>query len=196
MKKHIPLNHQIKNMLAVLAAAILCALLFALLFLYYYGPTGRYIAGQTLLDPSIIEQINYQENHSKKGQKAHFMFDRTEFFYFDPQQGEMLQKIIPLETYQTFYTWIASEKSIEKVTEEIKKIFLTPHLALLTTRMHRIEAVNSSPSTQVFQVVQFVQGDYFRVQLHEAQEQNEWAYFYHPNLYQEVIRLFTQPAGL
>lgn len=182
-------NREIRNILSVLGAAVVCAGLLASVFLYYYGPSGRYLAGHTLLDPAIIEQIDYQDQHPKTGKKAHFAFDHIEFSYFDPQKGEVRIHSLPLETYQIFYKKVASEKSLEKVTQDTRDFFLQSHPSVLSISMHAIES-SENLATKIFQVVQFVSEDFFRVQLHEKEE-GEWAYFYQAGLYQEVIRLFT-----
>ena len=188
-------NRDIQNILTVLGAAIVCAGLLALLFIYYYGPSGRYLAGHTILDPAIIEQINYQDTHPRTGQKVHFIFDHMEFSYFDPQKGQVRQEAIPAENYQKFYTLIASEKSLDEVTDKIKDFFIKTRPTVLTTSMRTMES-SEALTTKIFQVVQFVQEDYFRVQLHEKQEQGEWAYFYRSGLYQDVMHLFTQSTSL
>ena len=184
-------NRDIKNILVVLGMAIICAGLTASLFLYYYGSTGRYVAGHALLDPGVIERINYQEQLPKSSQNAHFIFEKTEFSYFDPEQGQVRRQTIPLEKYQKFYDLVSSEMSLASVSDNIKNLFLVSHPALLTTMM-RSTSSGSSSTAQVFQVVQFLPEDYFRVQLHSEQDQGEWAYFYHSNLYKEIMRLFLQ----
>lgn len=188
--KEIRQNREIRNILAVLGTAIVCAGFLTFLFIYYYGPSGRYLAGQTLLDPTIIEQINYQDKHPRTGKKVNFIFDRIEFSYFDSKKGGMRQEAVSLESYQKFYRLISSEKSLDKVTDQIRELFFRSHPSTLTTSMRTVDGVDTS-TTKIFQVVQFVQEDYFRVQLHGNQEQ-EWAYFYRPHLYQEVMQLFIQ----
>jgi hypothetical protein len=182
-------NRDIQNILAVLGAAVICAALLASLFLYYYGPSGRYLAGNTLLDPSIMDQINYQDQHPRTGKKVHFAFDRIEFSYFDLQNRQMRIFPIPIDSYQKFYKQVASEKSLLEVTQKIQSLFFQSHPALLTVSMRSKEG-SESGTPKVFQVVQFISEDYFRVQLHEKNE-GEWAYFYRPGLYQEIMRLFT-----
>jgi hypothetical protein len=185
-------NRDIRNILAVLGAAVICAILLASVFLYYYGPSGRYLAGNTLLDPSIMDQINYQDQHPRTGKKVHFSFDRIEFSYFDPQKRQMHIFPISVDNYQNFYKRIASEKSLLEVTQNIQQFFLQSHPALLTISMRSREG-SENGAAKVFQVVQFIPEDYFRVQLHEKNE-GEWAYFYRPGLYQEIIGLFTKGA--
>lgn len=185
-------NRDIQNILAVLGTAIICAVLLASFFIYYYGPSGRYLAGNTLLDPAIIKQINYQDKHPRTGRNVHFIFDHMEFSYFDSQKGPLRQKV-SLDNYQKFYNLVAAEKSLIEVTERIKELFFKTHQTVLTISMRTAEG-SDVMTTKIFQVVQFVQEDYFRVQLHEGQAQ-EWAYFYLPHLYQDVMQLFTQSSN-
>lgn len=195
MVKESLINRDIQNILAVLGTAIVCACLLALVFIYYYGPTGNYLAGHTILDPAIIDQINYQEKNLRTGQKVHFIFDNAAFTYFDSQKGQMHKKIIPLENYQKFYTLVASEKSLLEVSDKIKDLFLKSHPTILTINMRTMEG-SPHTTTKIFQIIQFVQEDYFRVRLHDSQDQEEWAYFYRLNLFKEIMHLFTQPANL
>lgn len=183
-------NRDIQNLLSVLGAAVICAGLLALVFLYYYGSSGRYLAGNTLLDPAIMEQINAQDQHSRTKKKIHFAFDRIEFFYFDPQKGQMRTHAISVETYQNFYKMVAAEKSLEDEVRDIQDFFVNSHPSVLTINMRTIGKSENS-TNQIFQIVQFVQENYFRVQLHEKKE-GEWAYFYRPGLYQDIMQLFTQ----
>jgi hypothetical protein len=182
-------NRDIRNLSAVLGSAIICSGLLAAFFIHYYGPSGHYLAGQAILDPTILEKKNYQERLPNTGQKVHFIFDQMEFFYYDPQKDQMDKKVIPLKNYQKFYDLIASEKSLSEVSEKIENLFLTSHPTILTARM-RTRQDSSNVMTKIYQVVQFVQEDYFRVQLQERSEQ-EWVYFYQPHLYRDVMQLFT-----
>lgn len=186
-------NRDVRNILTVLGSAVLCAVLLASIFLYYYGPSGRYLAGNTLLDPSIMDQINYQDQYLQTGKKVRFTFDRIEFSYFDSQNGQMHIFPISLDTYQDFYKQVASDKSLLEVTQNIQNLFPQSHSSLLTISMRAKEGPESG-ATKVFQVVQFIPEDYFRIQLHEKKE-GEWAYFYRSGLYQEIIRLFTKGAS-
>lgn len=187
-------NRDIRNILAVLGAAVICAALLASVFLYYYSPSGQYFAGYTLLDPAIIEQINYQDQHPRSGKKVRFAFDHIEFSYFDSQKGQVRLSPIPLETYKEFYHMVASEKSLRNLNEKILDLFLKSRPCLLTISMRTKEG-SENAVTKIFQVVQFVQEDYFRVQLHEKNE-GEWAYFYRPGLYHDVMHLFTHSTNL
>lgn len=188
-------NRDIQNIFIVLGAAVFCATLLAFFFLYYYGPSGRYLAGNTLLDSSTMNQIHYQNQQSRLGKKEHFIFDRIQFSFFDSQQGQMHTFPLSLETYQSFYKLVSSEKSLLELNQNVQNLFLRSHPALLTISIRPQERTEKGEIEQIFQVVQFVPEDYFRVQLHEKNE-GEWAYFYRPGLYQEITRLFTKKVQL
>lgn len=191
MEKQTRKRQDVINILSVLGAAIFCAALMASWFIYYYGPSGRYSAGQTILDPTVMERINYQDKHPLTGQNVHFMFDRIEFSYFDSQQGQMRRYTVLPENYQKLYQLMTTEKSVEHVTDSIRSLFTTQHPTLLTIYMHVVEPSGKPAATHIFQVIQFVPEDYARVQLHGQQNQGEWIYFYRPQLYQDIMRLFT-----
>lgn len=192
-------NRDIRNILTVLGAAIFSAVLLASAFLYYYSPSGHYIAGNILFDPAVVERLGGQKQPSKKGQNFQLIFDRIEFSYLDPQL-QMHKKSISLETYQKFYNLVASEKSLQEVadptqriTRSVDEFFMRSPPPSLSISMHTIDRSNHS-NTPIFQMIQFVQEDYFRVQLME--KQGEWAYFYQPRIYQSVMHLFIQPTDL
>jgi hypothetical protein len=189
-KKAIGRNRDVQNILVVLGSAVICAGLLAVFFLYYFGPSGRYTAGKTILDPAIIADINYPEKNPRTGQRVHFIFDHMEFSYYHARKGVVRQKDISTESYQKFYDLVSSEKSLNEVTNQIKDLFVHSHPTILTTNMKTLEGADTT--TKIFQVIQFVPEDYFRVQLHENQVQQEWAYFYRPRVYQEVMQLFAQ----
>lgn len=181
-------NHQeIRNILTVLGTAIICAILLAFVLIYYYSPSGLYIAGNTLLDPSVMEQLNIQDKSSKRGHQIDFILDRIEFSYLNSQNQIRKQKI-PLEVYGKFYSLIASEKSLKELPDHIHDLFIKSHPAVLSITMHTVENSIQSP-TKIFQQVESIEEDYFRIQLHERQ--GEWAYFYRPHIYQDMIHLFA-----
>lgn len=173
-------NRDIKNLLIVLGSSVICAALLSYLFLYYYGPSGRYIAGHALLDPAIIKQINYEEKEAN-GQKVHFIFDKFEFSYFDKKLGKIVKIPVSQEKYKVFYQHISSLLSLEN--SKLEPLFMQPHRTLLTTSM------KTDSRSRIFQIVDFNEEDYFRVQL-QGKEQGEWAYFFQPHIYQETMTLF------
>lgn len=187
-------NQDIRNILVVLGSAVFCACLLAGVFLYYYNPSGRYDAGNTLLDPAIIDSINYQDVHPSTGAKIRYSFDNMEFSYVNSQNKNVHLPLEGIESYQAFYSLVGSLQSIVNVGHEIQTLFLKPPYSVLTINLRSAQG-NSKENNKVFQVVQFVPEDYFRVQLH-GKNDGEWAYFYQPGLYQKIMELFTRHSTL
>lgn len=180
-------NRDVRNFLAVVCASVLCAALLTFLFLYFYGPSGLYRAGNALLDPATMDQINAQLTDPKSRKKVHFTFDHMDFSYFDRQEGKMRKVPVSMQSYQKFYESVASEHSLNEKERNLEHLFMRSHPTLLTINMKTLPSQNAT----VFQVIEFDEEGYFRVQLHERQEPGGWVYFYKKNLYQEVIHLFT-----
>jgi hypothetical protein len=186
-------KNDIRNILAVLVLAVACGGLLAAFFLYFYGPSGRYLAGNTLLDPKIMNQIHYQEQHLGPGNKVHFEFDSIEFSYSDSKKGYIAALPVSIEAYQKLYSMVASEKSLPEGESKVQDLFLHSRPALLTIRM-RVAGGRGRGGSKNFQIVQFIKEDYFRVQLLEKKG-GEWAYFYVPGLYEKIIQIFIETRG-
>lgn len=183
-------HRDVRNFVTVFGSAIFCAGLLTAFLLYYYNPSGQYLASHTLLDPAIIEQIDYQDEHPFTRKMVHFYFDHIEFSYDHPKKGYQRLTLIPIKDYEKFYALVSSEKSLMQSKDPvIQDLFAGSKSSLLTITM-RIKENNENLPAKVFQVVQFVPEDYFRVQLHENAE-GEWAYFYQLGIFQKVMQLFT-----
>ncbi|WP_068466404.1 hypothetical protein [Candidatus Protochlamydia phocaeensis] len=186
---------ELKRILFLLSAAIICAGLLTVFMLYFYGPTGRYLAGNSILTPLTLSQINLRDKHPQTGQNVRFIFDKNEFSYFDRKLGKRHQLVIPSDEYEQFYHLVSSDKSLENVTAEIERAFNSAHPTLLTTNL-RIDVSGFAPGSKIVQIIQFAENDYFRVQLHGDGQGMEWAYFYHSGLYQTIMALFTAHTNL
>lgn len=182
-------KRDVQRIAILLTCAVASAGLVAGLMLYHYSPTGRYIAGQTVLDPQVMNQINIQDS-PKKGRGSRLVFEKTDFTYYNAHSKTMEHTPVSFEAYQQFYTLITGEKSLENVTDEIAQLFSQPHLNRLVTTMREGE----NTAAKEFQVVEFSPQDYLRVQLHGDQDPDQWAYFYQPGMNEQVIRLFTESA--
>lgn len=188
MHKKANVNSDVWAILGVLGAAIFAALLLALFFIFFYGPSGRYIAGHALIDPKIMEKLNFKGAHPRTEEPVHFIFDRAEFSYFDVDRQLVLQKTLSSTDYSNFYQLIQSDESLDLSKEVKDTAFLVSHPVLLTTTMRTAEIHRLT--TQIFQVVQITPENYYRIQLNGQKNEEQWAYFYHPHLYENVFHLF------
>lgn len=183
-----------RNILIVLGSAVVCAVLLASAFIAYYGPSGSYVAGNTLFDPAIIKTIRNQGEHLSPEGKGSIVFERLEFSYFDPKEKEMQFYPISLETYGKLYHKIVNEKSLLGNIKEIQSLFLHSRPAILSVDLQTKKG-SGNKLEKISQVVEFLSDDYFRVQLREERGE-EWGYFYHRGLYLEMIKLATQSQTL
>lgn len=186
------MKKQIKQLLTVLSAAVFGGFLLAFIMIMYYGPSGLYVAGQTILSPDIIEKINFKDTHPKTHQNVRFIFDHTEFVFFDYLRGTWQQKQVPSEAYSKFYQIVALDNSIDDITKDLLELFqkLSPTALVTSVR------TDVSPTAKIFQVIQFTKEGYYRVKLHGQEGEGEWAYFYHSDLFQLIMNIFASDIKL
>lgn len=186
------MNKPVKQLITVLSAAVFGGFLLAFLMLMFYGPSGRYIAGQTILSPDVIEKISFKDIHPQTYKNVQFVFDHTEFVFFDYLRGNWNQKNISSKDYLHFYNIIASDNSLDEVKKEVLDLFQKPSPIALVTSVR----TDVSPTVKIFQVIQFTKEGYYRIKLHEQNDKNEWAYFYHSGLYHQIMNIFASDASL
>ena len=188
METGISPGKQIRNLLLVLGSGIGCAILLALLFLYYYNPSGTYLARNVLLSPESAAAISFNQLNRKSGGVSRFVFDDVEFTFFNKVQKSLKTVHVDLNQYNQFYQMVGSLRSVEP-TDEILSSFSKPNGSTLALK---IRPENNQTAAKTFIAVNFVnEGDYFRIELHEQSSTGNWAYFYYPGIYQKVIDLFV-----
>lgn len=178
---------QVRNIVGIFLGSILFAILLSVYMIYYYSPSGQFLAANTILAPEIIKEISYNDNSGAKG--VRFIFNDIEFFYYDKDNHRFLKKNINLEDYLKFYKSISAEKSIEPVSSDIESLFTKNPKAYLAITM-KADAPFGKDGPRVFQTIQFID-DYFRVQL-IGKTGDEWAYFSKKGVYNEILELFTR----
>lgn len=183
---------QIRSLIFVLSCSVGCAFLVTLFFLYNYGPSGRYAVRNVLLAPELILSLNYNDTNTKTGGDSRFVFDDIEFSYYD-NTGKKWNKLhIDHDHYSQFYQLIVSDISLQKVSRHIEAMFQERAPSSLVLKVRTDSSAKWQEETKIFQEIHFVEdGDYYRIELHEENKTQNWAYFYHPNIYQEVLRLFV-----
>lgn len=185
---------QIKNLLMVLVLGIASAGTFAAILLYLYGPTGAYTLGNLIVAPTEIEGQGVNKNTPEPSTR--FIFDKIEFSYWSPQTRQWTTRPISLEDYGRFYDSYASDKSERATTEPtIAEFNQAPPLKLTLTG--RFLTAGSGLPSKIFQEIQFAsEGDFYRVELNEQKAGTQWAYFYHPRTYLEIMSLFAKEGDL
>lgn len=168
----------------VLLTAMACAFLIAAFFMTYYGPSGSYLAKNTLLSPEIAKLLRYQEIGTNKTINR-YVFDGIEFSYFDDNEKGWHHEAMNLAQYSTLYTMMEQDKSLSEVSKDMVAMFNDPKTAAVKIK---VKLENGLQASKPFQTIQFFR-DYYRVQLRQAEGPREWAYFYHSRIYQELLNL-------
>lgn len=168
---------QIRNLIMVIGAGMMAALMLAYFLVNQYGPTGQYIAGNIVLQPSLVSKVTFQDKDSR------YSFDRIEWMHFDNAENRWTSSKIDDDTYGKIYQLIKNDKSIIKVTPETQNLFYTSTPSIVTIVVHNENREN----TKVFQEIQFVEhGDFFRVLLKDDNPTQNWIYFFHPKVSEQI----------
>lgn len=183
-KIHPSSRKAIKNLILVLVGGVGSALLLACFMIYYYGPTGTYFVRNVLLSPSLTSSLSYQDRSPKTGKVEKYTFEGVDF---SSGRGNNLQpEALSLNQYEQFYKLIENDKSFAPVSEELLKDFGKTAPAILRLK------VKTGSDTKVFQeVVILPNGDYYRILLRQENAGENWAYYHHPHIYEQTLRLFT-----
>jgi hypothetical protein len=179
---------EIRNLLLVIGSGVGCALALALMMLYFYNPTGRYLAKNLLLSPQIMSQIAYPETNAQTGEIARYIFDGFEFAYYEPVKKEWLSASVGREAYTEFYNAVSEDLSILPISEEMQELFKQGTISSLRVHMREERAKGRIR----FQEVDFAAGgDFYRVHLRQQASEEAWAYFFHPGIERYARAVFN-----
>lgn len=180
---------QIRNLLIVVGAGVFGAFLLAYVMVVYYGPSGRYQTKNVLLEPGIIEGLTFQDLNPDTGKFSQYSMDRIELLYFEDVGNQWIRKALTLDTYRQIYEVISGDSSVMEVSDEIQGLF---HLKTPAT-LSLVVRSETGDGAKAFQEVQFVnRGNYYRVLLREESKKQNWAYFYHPDIFNQVLQVVEQ----
>lgn len=186
-------KQQIRNLLIVLGSGFLAALLLGLFMLHHYGPSGQYLGRDALLSPKMTKQLNYNDYNSKTNGNSRFIYDHSEFAYYDDATKQLKKNTVSESHYQEFYDLIGNDMSLLNPTDSDVGRFSKGKPATLTLTVKTDSDAAWQAMTKTFQEVEIVNnGDYYRVELREQNPSGKWVYFYHPNIYNEAISTLAQ----
>jgi hypothetical protein len=188
--REISAKKQIRNLLTLIAASISSAVIIAFGVAYYYGPSGLYQAKNITFPPDFFSDLKYYASGPKGKQSSAFIFDAIIFSYFDEGKKEWENISLTLDQYKQIYNLFYNDESVETVTEEVKEQFTTNYFVSIYLRVRIDTSLESEASVKTFQEINIVNhGDYYRIEVHEEGSQNNWVYFYHPSIYDEVMKV-------
>jgi hypothetical protein len=179
---------QIKTIIGVLGSGIVAGVLIALAFLYYYNPSGSYLAQHVLLDPQNAFTLKFVERGIKPKSEGRYVFEAMTFTFFDSLSKQ--RKVVPVSKnqYAQFYQLVAHDKSVSDPTGRLSN---QQNQAVLALKVRALGDDSSHGMEQTFSEIDFIQdGDYYRIQLRQSGPGSDWIWFYHPHIYQEVLKMF------
>lgn len=153
---------QVIQLLVVLFSGMMAACLIGAYFLYYYNPSGNYLAKNVLLDVTTIEKLSIRD-----------------IVYVRYDQANLRENKISLslEQYERFYELVANDRSLPVEKGESHFRMKGSHLKFYTA------------DKKVYQQVDFSSdGEFYRVPLFEHKGERPFAYFQHANLLQSVFK--------
>lgn len=186
-----PARNQIRSLIFVILSAVACAFLISGLLLYKYGPSGGYLAQNTVLSPDVTESLWYTDSNQKTGGNSRFVFDAVEFSYFDNKANQWYHIQVDQNRYRKFYQTVMNDNSTSEISPQLLSLF-DGNYASLIIKVKTESNARWQEEIKTLQRIDFAKdGDHYRVNLREENSPNQWVYFHHPQIFQKTLHLFT-----
>lgn len=181
----------IRNLLGVIFSALAAAFLITGFFLYYYSPSGKYLIQNALIDPQLVDKLVFNDNNPKTGAFDRYVYDDMLFSYYDSDKKTWQKAKVSPDQYRAFYKIVQNDLSILEVPNDVLMLFNQENIAKLIIQVRTESHAAWQDNTKPFQQIHILPtGDYYRVELREQNSKNQWVYFRHPHVYQDVIGIF------
>lgn len=186
------MKKDIRNLLGVLGASVASAVALIAGLLYLYGPTGQYLAKNTLIEGSELSLLNYNGTNPHTNQSDRYRFDKTVYVYNDKASQKESKIEVPLSQYEAFYALVQNDQSLVKPTPEMEGAFRKAPPARLEVRVKSESQEPLYKDVKNFMVIEFSEdGNYYRVELNEDNKGIHWAYFFHSGITPKTFKLFV-----
>lgn len=183
----------IRSLLLVFLAGVSAAVILALGMLYFYNPSGAYLAKNLIVAPENLHFLNFKYKDPATGISSDMFLEKIEFAYYDAHDRKWKSASLDLGKYAELYALIQGDESLSEGDVPRAALFeQQPPYALALLIKNR---ASSGPSVQHFLDVQFApQSDYYRILLRTTGKE-QWIYFYHPveegAFSQKIYQLFA-----
>lgn len=175
----------IRNLLFVFGSGIGMGIIFALVMLFYYNPSGGYLAGNVLLAPESATSMRFIDGGSSRG-STHYVLGGIDFI---PENKQAIS--VSMDKYAQFYAIVSNDGSLSDEKGRITSFFKKKLPGSIIVKIKPENGLNGG--ARPFLTIEFSEdGDHYRVQLREQQMMQGWAYFYHPGIYKKAYNLFEQ----
>lgn len=186
------MKKDIRNLLFVLGSSIASALFLILGLLYIYGPTGQYVAKNTLIQASELPQLNYNGINPHTNQSDRYRFDKIVYAYWDKVLQKEAKTEVPLDRYEAFYNLVKNDESLLNPAPEIEALFRKNIPSRLEIRVKSESQEPLYKDVKNLLVIEFSEkGDHYRVELNEDNKGMHWAYYFHSGITPKTFKLFV-----
>ncbi len=179
---------QILSLLFVLGCAVLTGFAFVGYLLYMHGPTGRYLAANIMLEPSILQDLTFKDSSYGRGKEGTFVLDSIDFRYFDEKTHAWKKITLNQEQYAKIYSLLKEDVSLATVEDEVVANYAKGNPTLLEIKVKPLLSDHSPHSSHVLQTVNLLV-DSYRVKLRAFDGTNDYAYFLHPQANVKVLSI-------
>lgn len=185
------MKKDIRNLVMVLGFALFASFAVTTWFLYAYGPSGRYLAKNTLVEPSVLPQLNYNDMDPKTNQMDRYQFDKIVYTFWNKQKREQGSIDIIIPQYEQFYNLVLNDDSLLNPPQEVIDAFRKAPPSRLEIKVRTESNIGYQKDSKDLTLVEFAENvDYWRVELNEADAVNQWVYYAHPKITEKVTKLF------
>jgi hypothetical protein len=186
------MKKDIRNLLALLGASLVSAVALIVALLYFYGPTGQYVAQNTLLQGKDLSELNYNGINPHTNQSDRYRFDKIVYVYWDKTAQKEAKVDVPVATYDQFYDLVQKDESLQNVNANIESGFRKTPPARLEIRVKSESQEPLYKDVKNLLVIEFSEaGDFYRVELNEDNKGIHWAYFFHSGITPKTFKLFV-----
>lgn len=180
---------QIRNLFFVIGAAVVGGGILCLAMLYHYGFSGEYVAKNVILSPESILKMMSKGENAKSDAVLPFGFDHMEYSYYDTSLKQYKRSRVEVGKYARFYEMIGNDSSVE-MNSEIQKTLKQTNPAMLSIYVRPLNKNSFQGTPQMFNEIDFIADDFYRVSLRSQDGPEGWVYFYHPGVYKDIKELF------
>lgn len=183
---------QIRTLLLVFGSGLTMGIFIALAMLYYYNPTGSYLARNVLLAPENATSMRYLDtDKTKKEGGRRYILDDIEYSYSENNSRQYKRLHVDMEKYAAFYNAVSNDASLTDVDDKIRGLFNAPLASSILLKVRTENSVKYQGDSKPFLTIDFAaDGNHFRVQLREQSATDTWAYYYDKGIASKVHNLF------
>ena len=183
---------EIRRLLVVFGSAACLAIILTLGMLYYYNPSGVYLARNVLIAPDSASTMRFSEGESRRGNSERLVLDDIIFSFYDLDTRQIKKMHVDMKEYGVFYDLTSNDRSMEAISDDVRVLFQGSKLASMILNVRGENEQTTQSISKVFLQVDFSDsGNYYRVQLRTQGSQDTWAYFHHQGIYQKSKNIFT-----